>query len=125
MKYKVVYFELPAEDMSRAKKFYSSAFGWEMKDMDEDYTSVLCAESDEYMHSVEKGAITGGIQKKGARAVAPTVVIQVDDIDQAINNLEKAGGKIIVPKDEMNGMGWYAQFNDPEGNRIGLFQPGM
>ena len=124
MKSKVVYFEVPAEDMKRAKKFYATAFGWTTKDMGEDYSTILCAQTDQYMHSTEKGAITGGIQKKGERAVSPTVVVQVEDIDQAIKNIELAGGRIVVPKDEMGGMGWYAQFNDSEGNRIGLFQPG-
>jgi hypothetical protein len=119
---KIVYFEVPADDMGRAKKFYNEAFGWEIKDMGEDYASIQSGETDEYMHSVEKGAITGGIQKRGERAVAPTVVVQVEDIEEALLKVEKAGGKIVIPKENMADMGWYAQFNDSEGNRIGVFQ---
>jgi hypothetical protein len=119
---KIVYFEVPADDMGRAKKFYNEAFGWEIKDMGDEYASIRSSEVDEYMHSTEKGAITGGIQKRGERAVSPTVVVQVENIEEALSNIEKAGGKIVIPKENMSDMGWYAQFNDPEGNRIGVFQ---
>jgi predicted enzyme related to lactoylglutathione lyase len=29
---RVVHFEIPAEDVARAKGFYGSVFGWEMQD---------------------------------------------------------------------------------------------
>ncbi len=29
---KVVHFEIPVDDLDRAKKFYSSIFGWELQD---------------------------------------------------------------------------------------------
>lgn len=122
MKNKVTYFEVPADDMARAKKFYGEVFGWEIKDMDGSYASIVSAETDKYMHSAEVGTITGGIQKRGDRSVAPTVVVQVDDIDQAIEKIRAGGGAIVIPKEEMGDMGLYAQFNDTEGNRIGLFQ---
>ncbi len=39
---KVVHFEIPAEDMARAKKFYLSVFNWEMNSIpDLDYTIIL------------------------------------------------------------------------------------
>jgi predicted enzyme related to lactoylglutathione lyase len=49
-------------------------------------------------------------------------VIQVDSIDNTLKNIETLGGKVAIRKESIADMGFYAQFDDPEGNRIGLFQ---
>jgi len=37
--------------------------------------------------------------------------------------IKKAGGKIIAPKMEIPGQGWFAVFEDPSGTRMALWQP--
>ena len=49
-------------------------------------------------------------------------MIQVDSIDNTLRNIETLGGKVAIPKESIGDMGFYAQFDDPEGNTIGLFQ---
>lgn len=120
---KVTYFEIPADDMQQSQDFYSKVFGWETKEMGEGYTRLLSVPtSNNGVSSNEAGAINGGIQKRGERAKAPTVVVTVQDIDDVTSKIESMGGTIVIPKEEMGGMGWYVQFDDPAGNRIGLFQ---
>lgn len=120
---KVTYFEIPATDMAKAEDFYSKVFGWELKKMGEGYTRMISAgTTDDGVTSTDTGAINGGLQQRGERAKAPTVVISTDDIDGVLEKIAQNGGTIVVPKDDMGGMGWYAQFEDPEGNRIGVFQ---
>ena len=119
---KVMHFEIPASDLKRAQDFYSSVFGWEMKPFNDWYLSARTASSDENGMSKEPGVINGGIQKRGVRAIAPTIVLSVESIDLALSKVEQAGGSVVVSKEEVAEMGWYAQFNDTEGNRIGLFQ---
>ncbi len=121
-KNKVVHFEIPAEDLVTSKEFYQSIFGWEFKDWDANYMSVMTAESGTDGKSTEPGAINGGLQRRGERAVTPTIVVQVEDIDVALEKVVKKGGTVMVEKEKMGDMGFYAQFNDPEGNRMGLWE---
>jgi len=50
-----------------------------------------------------------------------TVYIGTDDITSTLAKVEKLGGKTYVPKSEIPGMGWFAIFSDPSGNKIGLY----
>ncbi len=120
---KVTYFEIPATDLAKAESFYSNVFGWQTKKMGEGYTRLISVgTTDDGVSSTETGAINGGLQQRGERAKAPTVVITTDNIDEVLEKIQANGGTIAVPKDDMGGMGWYAQFEDTEGNRIGVFQ---
>ncbi|MDD5318462.1 MAG: VOC family protein [Candidatus Pacebacteria bacterium] len=123
MKNIVAHFEIPAEDLVEAQDFYSAVFGWNFKPWDENYVSVIAAKSNEKGMSLQQGAINGGIQKRGPRTEGPTVVVSVEDIDDIIDKIMVAGGSIVLPKESMDGMGFYAQFKDVDGNRLGLFQP--
>jgi uncharacterized protein len=119
---KVVHFEIPADDIAKAQKFYGNVFGWEFKAWSDEYSLAITAKSDADDNPLEPGAINGGIQKRSHRAKTPTFVIQVDSIDNTLKNIETLGGKVAIPKESIGDMGFYAQFDDPEGNRIGLFQ---
>ena len=48
--------------------------------------------------------------------------IPVEDIDQSLKNLEKAGGKIVMPKSKVGDIGLSAYFQDTEGNVLGVWQ---
>lgn len=119
---RVMHFELPASDLAKAQSFYGTVFGWKFRPWDENYVSVIAAESDAEHRSTEVGAINGGLQKKGPRAQTPTIVVDVDDIDVTIVEVQAHGGTVAIPKEAMSGMGYYAQIEDPDGNRVGLFQ---
>lgn len=62
----VVHFEIPADDLERAKGFYESVFGWDLATMSMpgggDYTSVVTTREDQATQlSTEAGAINGGM----------------------------------------------------------------
>jgi predicted enzyme related to lactoylglutathione lyase len=62
---KVVHFEIPADNLARAKKFYSTVFGWNLNEIPEmEYTMVRTAESDENGMPKEPGAINGGMLQR-------------------------------------------------------------
>ena len=48
--------------------------------------------------------------------------IDVVDIDAYIAKIEKAGGKIVVPKMPIPTVGWLAYFTDPDGNIHGVYE---
>jgi predicted enzyme related to lactoylglutathione lyase len=84
----IVHFEMPAEDRKRMADFYTKVFGWKTEQLGEDmgnYVLSTTTESDE-KGPKKPGAINGGFFQKtdDKSAQYPSVVIQVDDIEEHI-----------------------------------------
>lgn len=122
----VVHFELPSDDRERATEFYRSVFGWDIQKTpfeDDVYTGVITSPVDaEYMHE-ERGAINGAVIDRDETITAPLVTIEVSSIDNYVSTIENAGGTLVAPKGEVSETGYFAYFEDPEGNVIGLWEP--
>ena len=124
---KVVHFEIPADDLDRAKNFYSSVFGWQLQTMDMpgggQYTSVVTTPVDEQTQMpTEPGGINGGMMQRDDRTPAPVITVDVEDIDKALQQVEAQGGATVTPRTPIPGMGAFAYFKDPEGNVMGLWE---
>lgn len=103
----VVWFELPAADTDRARNFYAQLFGWNFERFgDEDYHMTYDA----------GGAVYGAPGEEGLLAY-----FGVDDIDAAIARVRELGGEVGA-KQEVPGVGQYAQCSDLDGNRFGLYR---
>ncbi len=126
----VVHFEMPADDSKRMADFYSKAFGWETQMLGEEMGNYVLAnttETDENGMPKNPGAINGGfyMREKDTPAQHPSVVIGVDDINDAMRKVTEAGGKVLGEPVEIPGYGMYVSFFDTEGNRSGIMQPLM
>lgn len=124
----VVHFEMPAEDKNRMVKFYSTVFGWQAQQLGPEmgeYVVVTTAESDETGRPKMGGAINGGFYQKTEDPVSnhPSVVIAVDDINNAIKKIKNAGGKVLNEPMDIPGVGSFSSFIDTEGNRLSILQP--
>ena len=120
---RVVHFEIPFEDGDRARSFYEGAFGWRMTPLpDMGYTLVMTGPTPEQGPPSEPGFINGGMMKREAPFGSPVVTIDVEDIDGALESIEKLGGTTAIAKQTVGDMGFAAYFKDPEGNLIGLWQ---
>jgi uncharacterized protein len=132
MKDPIVHFEIPADDMERAKAFYTNTFGWDIKKFDmpstgstggDPYYIVHAAETDENNMVKTPGAINGGMMKRKAPGQPFMNYIAVDSIDEKLPQIKDAGGDIVLPKTEIApNMGWIACFKDTEGNMMGLHE---
>jgi predicted enzyme related to lactoylglutathione lyase len=119
----VVHFEIPADDVERAQAFYREAFGWQINSVPEmNYTLVSTTETDETGAVKTPGAINGGLLQRTGPITAPIITIDTDDIDSALQLVEKLGGAVAVPRMAVGDMGLAAYFTDPEGNVVGLWQ---
>ena len=124
----VVHFEMPYDNRERMAKFYNSAFGWRTEllgeDMDKYVVATTTATGDDHRPR-EPGAINGGFYKKKADwpAQYPSVVIAVDDIDDAARKVKHAGGNVLGEPVEIPGIGRYVSITDTEGNRVALLKP--
>lgn len=123
----VVHFEIPADNVERAQKFYSQVFGWRMMPMPEmSYTMVGTTASDEQGMPKAAGAINGGMAPRGATLQHPTVTLAVESIDETAKIIVKHGGTILQKRRPIGdgSMGFTAYFKDSEGNTVGLFEMG-
>jgi predicted enzyme related to lactoylglutathione lyase len=49
------------------------------------------------------------------------VYIDSDDIEADLKKVEQLGGRVIHPKAEIPGTGWFGVFQDPTGNVLALY----
>jgi predicted enzyme related to lactoylglutathione lyase len=123
----VVHFQIPAQDRQRMRNFYETVFGWKTnqlgKDMGE-YVLVTTTETDENRMVTKPGTINGGFFQKTDAPMSqyPSIVIQVEDINESIRKVEKAGGKLFGEISEMPQIGTFATFIDSEGNQMTMMQ---
>ena len=119
----VVHFELPADDEDRARKFYSSVFGWQFQVLPEmDYSLAMTAPPDQQGQPAAFGSINGGLFQRTGQLPAPVVTVDVEDIDAALDQIVARGGSVHRAKMEVPGSGWNAYFKDTEGTIVGLWQ---
>jgi uncharacterized protein len=121
----VGHFEIPADNPQRARKFYTSTFGWKMNEPPGmDYTMVSTGPVDEKGMPNSPGYVGGGIAKRSAMLEHPVVTIVVDEITVAEKAIERNGGKILQRKTAIGDgtMGYAGYFKDSEGNTVGLYQ---
>ncbi len=113
----IVHFEIPADNVERLKNFYSEVFGWKFDKApmpDFEYWMIRTGPA---------GKRVGiGLYKKMAPDERPRNYVGVDSVDESAAALKKAGGTIIVEKQEVPGQGWSVIAADPEGNPIALWQ---
>ena len=115
---KVTWFEIPTDDMERAKTFYGKLFGWEMEKVPGDM--------DYWFIKTEKGAkqedATGGLTKRQYPGQPITNYVEVDSIDNTLNNVESLGGKVTLPRTQIPEHGSFAVCKDTEGNIFALWE---
>jgi len=123
MDHTVVHFEIPAEDVERLKKFYSRLFGWKIEKAKGpvDYWLIQTVPVDKQGRLKGPG-VNGGMMKKQNPDHKVTNYILVESVDEYSRKIEGLGGKVIVPKMEVPGMGWWALAIDPEGNHFAIWE---
>jgi uncharacterized protein len=121
---RVTHFELPADNVERAKSFYQKAFGWDITQFPGmEYHMVGTTEMDQKTQQPTKpGAINGGLTKRNNEVKGTVITIDVPDIEATLKSVEKLGGKMVRKKEPVADMGFTAYFKDTEGNIVGLWQ---
>jgi hypothetical protein len=120
------HFMIPADDVDRARHFYSALLGWKIEPTKPSPDSMGIAAMqyhDITTGPVEPGALsTGGLYKR--HLDEPILdFVQVEDIESAVSRVENLGGTIARPITAIPGVGLTAMILDTEGNLIGLWTP--
>ena len=116
MKHTIVHFEIPADDVERAKKFYSELFGWEFSTPPgfEEYWVFDTGDPEQ-----DAG---GGLMARQAPGQGIVHYIQVESVADYVTKVQALGGQVIFPRSPVPGMGWFAQFLDTEGNCFAIWE---
>jgi predicted enzyme related to lactoylglutathione lyase len=105
-------------DILRTEKFYNETFGLDLERMEG-------AEPFWLQGHLENGLDLIFFEMEGKRGDTPAIVFEVSDggIDDVVAGLADAGVTIVTPVSEAPG-GWSADFLDPDGFGLGLWQSG-
>lgn len=123
MSARVVHFEVPYEDVDRARDFYREVFGWEIRSAPGmSYHLVSTGPTRDDGTPTEPGYIGGGMMPRQEAVRSPVIVLDVADIDSALEAVGKHGGSTTIGKMPVGDMGFSAYFTDSEGNLVGLWQ---
>jgi uncharacterized protein len=114
---RVVHFEIPSGDPQRATRFYGDVFGWQFQKWEgpQEYWLVTTGAEG------ERG-IDGGLLRRSEPSQGVVNTVDVPDVDDVVARVERAGGRVVVPKMPIPGVGWLAYAQDPDGNTFGLMQ---
>jgi predicted enzyme related to lactoylglutathione lyase len=115
------WFEIPATDIERATRFYSTVLGIEFVPMPTSSGSELRA----FPAQEATGAIIAGEGSKPSMDGTVVYLNCENDLDGPLSRVEGAGGKILLPKTDIGqGFGFFAFIADTEGNKVGLHSNG-
>ena len=121
----ITWFEIPVTDTKRAKKFYETILDIEMvtKQIPQTGEELTFFPYDPNVVQATSGRVTGVLSKSpNSQPSDKGTLVYINaypKIQDVVNRVEKAGGKILVPPFQMNA-GFIAIILDTEGNRVGL-----
>jgi hypothetical protein len=117
----ISWFEIPATDLGRAQKFYETIFNIQMIPLDTPNLQMRMFPVEDMMNGIG-GAISKAGSYKPSATDGPLVYLNANpDVQNVLDKIEAAGGKIVVPKTQISPeYGYMAVFIDTEGNRVAL-----
>ena len=112
----VVHWELWSEDPEGIADFYKKVFEWNIRHVPELNYRIV--------ETGGEGGINGGIMQpqKGPWPGKLAFYIDVDDLDAYTDKITAAGGKIVVEKMDVPGVGQLSLFEDPDGRVLGMWK---
>ncbi|MEL6810729.1 MAG: VOC family protein [Bacteroidota bacterium] len=121
MKNAINWFEIPVSNYERAKKFYSEVMGEEIIDHHMEDKNMKYGIFPYDMESNKVGGALLQMEGMNPSADGSTVYLNGgDDLNVPLGRVEAAGGKVLMPKTDIQENGFIAQFVDTEGNRVAL-----
>lgn len=114
----IAHFAINAADVEHARRFYESVFGW---------TFQAWGPPGFYLIQTGDGGIQGALQQR--RAIVPGLeingyecTVSVPSVDAAAAAIEANGGRVVMQKVTLSGIGRLIFFQDPDGNVAGAME---
>jgi uncharacterized protein len=118
----IAYFQIPADDVGRAGKFYQWLLGWKIE------PDTTLDDKSLQWHNIVTGEPKEGTMNSGGlyKRMMPAPImnfVEVANLEPVLANVEKLGGTIMMPGTRIKNVGLVAVIQDTEGNVIGLWEP--
>jgi uncharacterized protein len=110
----ITHIDIPVSDTERAKGFYQALFGWQIAEVPgyEGYP----------MWQAPNKVSGGGLAPRSEGFTQPRSYVEVDSIDEALARAETNGGRVVMGRQQISETSWWAIFEDPDGNHVGLYE---
>jgi predicted enzyme related to lactoylglutathione lyase len=128
---KLVHFEIQAEDPERAARFYRAVFGWEIREwilagiqLKDENRYWLITTGPDTEPGINGGLVfrRGTAPEEGQPVNAFVCMVSVASVDESVEQVARAGGRIAQPRMAIRGIGWLAYCLDTEGNLFGIME---
>ncbi|MFQ5630206.1 MAG: VOC family protein [bacterium] len=117
------WFEIPAANFDRAKKFYSKVFDAELHTMEMMGNQMAFLPGDSSKGDVS-GAVCAGEGYKPSTEGALIYLNGGEDLSTPLARIESAGGQVVLQKTKISDeIGYMAIFMDSEGNKVAFHSP--
>ncbi len=118
----ISWFEIPATDLARATKFYETIFNTALIPVDMPNIKMRMFPITDMQNGIGGAVVDSGGFHKPSATDGPLIYLNGNpDLQNILDKVEAAGGKIAVPKTIISeAFGFMAIIIDTEGNRIGL-----
>lgn len=114
---RVVHFEFPVDDVERAKKFYTEVFDWKISKWEGPINYWLIKTGEEGQPGID-----GGMMMRERPSSSTVNTIEVSSVDDFTARISENGGKVVVPKMAIPGIGYAAYCQDTEGNVFSIME---
>jgi predicted enzyme related to lactoylglutathione lyase len=110
----ITHIDIPVSDLKRAAEFYSGLFGWQIAELPgfEGYP----------MWQAPNKISGGGLAPRSDGFTQPRSYVEVDSIDDVLAKAVEAGATVVMEKQPISETSWWAIFQDPDGNHVGLYE---
>jgi predicted enzyme related to lactoylglutathione lyase len=110
--------ELITTDLNSAKEFYGELLGWT-------FTETKTIYGNPYLVVHKEGTLIGGMMLKEGNVddeVTPCwdPYVTVDNVEESARNVEKLGGKVVLPPTDIPSFGRFCVIKDPQGISLNL-----
>lgn len=110
----ITHIDIPVNDMAAAQGFYTALFGWQIAEIPgyEGYP----------MWQAPNQISGGGLAPRSDDFAHPRSYVEVDSIDDTLALVAERGGRVLMQKSPISETSWWAVFEDPDGNVLGLYE---
>src|SRR5499427_8509749 len=109
----IIHIEFKSANFARTSEFYAKVFDWRMEQN----------ASASYMKlSGTGGPSAGWVRADLVQSPGPIAYLPVEDLEATLNQVESAGGRILVRSLPFAGGGEIGLFADPDGNVVGIWK---
>ncbi|AEI10881.1 MULTISPECIES: VOC family protein [Cellulomonas] len=110
----ITHIDIPVSDNAAGSRFYGGLFGWQIAEVPgfEGYP----------MWQAPNKISGGGLAPRSADFSQPRSYVEVDSIDESLVKVTELGGTVLRGKEPIDENSWWAIFQDPDGNVMGLYE---